>query len=728
MRRKKIQIRRIIFGIRFKFSIIIILAVLFVSVLIGFALLNQHEKKIKDNLQQQGATILEGISDQAQIFLSNKHALSSDQGQPITPAQKALMAKQQTEALKKISQYFSSVVGKEALKEKDKDRILDIAFMVDCNWKNIGIDWKQWDQTLYVYFNRITGIPFMQKSGRNDPLLEPTIVAHYMNTIDTGTYIGFASVTDVQEQFKYLFENKPDYVIVGIPIFRKKPVLYDEYLELKRQSLSKATVQQYIKKKRELPQLFIKNILGQGLTIDYSIGIESEKSIQVLFNFLLGKSSINDLNRLHLKKLAADFSGLINNNLTKDRIRISRVITLWESLQKKYNMPVFTKTALKQIQKEFPNRLALGNIPLSSEKPLSELALLSFRKDLAGILGLFLYRTKYFPEMVKSQNEIINLMISILMRAIFLALLFPTFIIRSIKKLADGAIEIGKGNLDKIIEIAGSDEIGRLADIFNVMTLNLKKAEDLKIEKVRMEKELLTAQQIQAALLPDKLPDIKGVEFGAYYSAQTESGGDYYDFIDLGNGQTGVTIADVSGHGVGSGLVMAMTRTLLHTYCAKTSNTKKILEAINDYLKRNTASNFFVTMFYGILDIESKKLTYSSAGHCEPMIIRNGKILHLPAGGIALGAVSGDIFTRSIEIKEIQLEKGDYFIQYTDGVDEAMDSGNNEFGLDRFEKALLAHDGKTPQDMIQSIVKEIDKFTGNIPQHDDITMIIFRIR
>jgi len=474
--------------------------------------------------------------------------------------------------------------------------------------------------------------------------------------------------------------------------------------------------------------LFIKNILGQGLTIDYSVGIESEKSIQVLFNFLLGKSSINNLNRLHLKKLAADFSGLIKKNLTKDRIRISRVITLWESLQKKYNMPVFTMATLKQIQTEFPNRLALGNIPLSSEKPLSELALLSFRKDLAGILGLFLYRTKYFPEMVKSQNEIINLMISILLRAIFLALLFPTFIIRSIKKLADGAIEIGKGNLDKKIEIAGSDEIGRLADIFNVMTLNLKKAEDLKIEKIRMEKELLTAQQIQAALLPDKLPDIKGVEFGAYYSAQTESGGDYYDFIDLGNGQTGVTIADVSGHGVGSGLVMAMTRTLLHTYCTKTSNTKKILEAINDYLKRNTASNFFVTMFYGILDIESKKLTYSSAGHCEPMIIRNGKILHLPAGGIALGAVSGDIFSRSIEIKEIQLQKGDYFIQYTDGVDEAMDSGNNEFGLDRFEKALMAHDGKTPQDMIQSIVKEIDKFTGNIPQHDDITMIIFRIR
>lgn len=112
MRRKKIQIRKIIFGIRFKFSIIIILAVLFVSVLIGFALLNQHEKKIKDNLQQHGATILEGISDQAQIFLANKQALASDQGQPIPPAQKALMATQQTEALKKSASTFRPLWGR----------------------------------------------------------------------------------------------------------------------------------------------------------------------------------------------------------------------------------------------------------------------------------------------------------------------------------------------------------------------------------------------------------------------------------------------------------------------------------------------------------------------------------------------------------------------------------------------------------------------------------------
>ena len=725
--KKKIKIRGVIFGIRFKFSVIIILAVLFVSVLIGFTLVNQHENKIKESLVQQGGTILEGISDQATLFLSTKHTLSSDQGTQLAPAVKTRMTRQQTEALKKMSQYFASVIGKEALKEKDKGRILDIAYMVDCTWKGIGTDWKQWDQSLYVYFNRISGVPFMQKNGRNDPLLEPTVLAHYMNRVDTGIYIGFASAKDVPEQFKYLFENKPDYVIVGVPLFSKKPSLYNDYIEFKRESPSQLTAPRYFQKKKSLPQLFIKNILDRGLNLDYSVAIGSEKSVQILLSSFLAKADTSGFNPTRFKQLNNEFSALINDNLDRGFIRISRVETLWERIHTKFGIPPFSKAAGQRIRSDCLFRLIQNNIAISSDKSLDELALISFRKDLSGILGLYLYRTQYFPEMVKSENEIINLMISILLRAIFLALLFPTFIIRSIKALADGAAEIGRGNLDKTISISGTDEIGRLSDILNVMTLNLKNAEEMKIEKVRMEKELLTAQQIQAALLPEKLPRMEGIECGAYYSAQTESGGDYYDFIDLGDNRIGITIADVSGHGVGSGLVMAMTRTLLHIYCTKTANTKKILESINDYLKKNTASNYFVTMFYGILDIASLKLIYSSAGHCEPLILRNGKILHLPAGGIALGVISGSTFAGSTDIKEIQLKKGDYFIQYTDGVDEAMDAAGNEFGLGRFEKALLSNAGKNPQDMIYSVVTDINAFTGSIAQHDDITMIIFRI-
>jgi sigma-B regulation protein RsbU (phosphoserine phosphatase) len=195
----------------------------------------------------------------------------------------------------------------------------------------------------------------------------------------------------------------------------------------------------------------------------------------------------------------------------------------------------------------------------------------------------------------------------------------------------------------------------------------------------------------------------------------------------LGDGKLGIAIADVSGHGVGSGLVMAMTRTLLHIYCMKSTNTKKIFELINEYLKNNTASNYFVTMFYGILDMRSHLLTYSSAGHSPAMILRKGAIIDLPAGGVALGAASPEIFSRHADIMEFRLQPGDYFIQYTDGVDESMDSRGNEYGIDRFKKALLQGAGKTPVKMIDGVIADIRAFTGATSQHDDITMIICKI-
>ena len=728
MAKNKFTIRKIIFGIRFKFSIIIILAVLFVSTLIGFVLLNQQETKIKDALQRQGTTILEGISDEARLYLFNGHFLSSEKAMSLSPKTLDRMVKEQDEAVKKMSVYFASVVGKEVEKEKENDRILDIAYLIDISWKDIGVEWNRWDQAIYYYFNRITGAPFIQKNGRNDPLLEPTVVKYFMNTVDTGTYIGFASKTDVQDQFKYLFEGKPDYVIVGIPILLDKTSLYDDYIQFKRESVSRSTLNKYLEKKRELPRQFIRRIINHGLSLNYIVDMKSDDNKKILLKFLLNKYHVAHLRPAQIYSLNKEFTSSIDKELDDGFISIHRIQTIWQSMQKKYFIPIPPKIPTAKIRQECYYRLMQYNVPVSAEESLDELAIISFKKDCAGILGLYLYRTKYFPEMIKSQNEIINIIISILLRAIFLALLFPTFIIRSIWKLADGAVAIGKGNLDKNIEISGSDEIGRLADIFNVMTANLKNAELMKIEKIRMERELLTAQEIQAALLPEKLPVVKGMEFGAYYSAQTESGGDYYDFIDLGDGRLGITIADVSGHGVGSGLVMAITRTLLHVYCSKTSSTKKIFEIINEYLKENTASNYFVTMFYGILNLENFTLTYSSAGHCLPMVLRSGSIRQMPAGGIALGVVSGDMFSKSIDIKEVRLQKGDYFVQYTDGVYEAMDARHKEFGLERFQKTLLSNEGKHPQEMIKSVVKEINSFTGNIPQHDDITMIIIKIQ
>ncbi len=173
---------------------------------------------------------------------------------------------------------------------------------------------------------------------------------------------------------------------------------------------------------------------------------------------------------------------------------------------------------------------------------------------------------------------------------------------------------------------------------------------------------------------------------------------------------------------------MAMTRTLLHVFCNKTDNTSAILKNINLYLKENTASNYFVTMFYGILDLNKKKLTYSSAGHNPVLILRDGKITELEAGGIALGATGNEMFSKMSKVNEISLKTNDIIIQTTDGIDEAMNSKDEEFGTDRLNDAVLKHVGKSPQELIDGVIKVLNGFTGNIQQHDDITIIAVEIK
>jgi serine phosphatase RsbU (regulator of sigma subunit) len=719
------RIRKIIFGIRFKFALVIILSITFTSVLLLFALINQHEKTMKDAIRRQGETILQGISGQAEIYLRSRRSISSGlrrhHGIRSIEDDTAKIEKSR----KAMSNYFASLVGQEARKEKG--RILDIAFIVDIDWSDTPRGRRSQPLTYYQYFHRLTGALFTQKTGRHDPLIGPAIMDHFTYTIDTGAHIDFATESDVQKDYRYLFKENPDFVIIALPLFREKPTLYDEYIRHKNAPLTRTSIETHLKQQKAFPVQFISRILEHGSLIDYQIDISRKTNIMLIVNFFLSRTLPADINYTIRRKLKKDLESQISIIGKNSSVPISQIESLWESLLKRYRVKRISDITDAETRYNCLSLLRMRGVPISSSLSTDQLALLSFRNDLAGLVGLFLYRKEFFPEITRSANEIINLAVSILIRVAFIAILFPAFIIRSIKKLSDGAIEIGKGRFDNKIDIRGSDEIGRLADIFNIMTLNLKKAEEMKIEKLRMENELETARQIQAALLPEYLPNLHGHDIGTYYLAQTESGGDYYDVISLGEEKLGIAIADVSGHGVGSGLVMAMTRTLLHIYCMKSTNTKKIFELINEYLKNNTASNYFVTMFYGILDMRSHLLTYSSAGHSPAMVLRKGAIIDLSAGGIALGVASSEMFSRTTEIKEFQLQPGDYFIQYTDGVDESMDSQGNEYGVDRFKKSLLQGAGKTPQKMIDGVIADIRSFTGSTPQHDDITMLICKI-
>lgn len=710
--KKTAKIRAVRFGLRYKISLIIAAAAILVAGMTGMAVIYQHQIKIRKEMLRMSSTVMQGGMQSAAVYLRLKKILNRPYELNIAQWQIPYLVQNRDKALRKTAEYFSSIIREQNL--------LDIAYLISFDWPDVDADWNCTTCAEYLYFSRTQAA--VQQRLWNDKELKPSIFNHYMKTIDTGSYLTFAEGR-TQDQKRF--------VIVGMPVFRldSDSSIYARYLGFRQKTrASKADIVAYNAEKKQIEQFLIRRLVDQGSKFDYTIALDSKIKSALIANFLLNNFSYAPIAAQQrasiVKAVAEDLeSGAVKGVLPLSRIKAAANSRLWGGAFPK-------KNRLQEINlwKNFYYFLQLYKIRVASPVPLDALALTSYRKDLAGMVGVFLKRGDFDAEMKADKTEIINLSVSILIRCILVALFFPTFIIRSLSRLEEGAYSIGRGELETKISIVGSDELGRLADIFNVMTVNLKKAQDAMLEKRRMEDELRTAREIQEALLPTQFPMISNIEFGSYYAAQTESGGDYYDFIHLAEHTIGIVIADVSGHGVGSALVMAMTRTLLHLYAGKSNNPKKILEEINQYLYENTASNFFVSLFFGVLDLKSMKLTYASAGHHPSIILRNKSLLELQAGGIALGAASNASFSRLAENKTRSVEPGDYIIQYTDGVIEAMNARDEEFGLARFHETLLAHYGAPPQKLVDRVVAALEDFTGMIPQRDDITLCAMRIK
>ena len=711
----KKKARTVRFGIRFKFSLIMIAGVTFTAGVLALAIFKQQEKTVNESLLKWGTSILNAPRENSERFLKAEQLLYSGAAAGLSPWQRFALAGQMNESRKRNQAYFSSIVGKEPG--------IDIAFLISIRWSDLN-DWNRWDQSLYRYYDRRSGNLFSVKGGRVDYQLKPSIYAYYMNNLELDGRVTFTTTTSGNAT--------NDYIILGLPLFRNSTDIYREYLASRKGlSISKEDRGKRKAADQRLARAFMDRIMARFDNFDYTIRIRNEKDRRAVYALLLQDYSFARLAPAWRTRMTAEFNRLVDSKSVRSGISVAALRSLFDVIRKKYALRPAAAAAGRGDPIGPGNRfyMSLGRYGIGVEplQKLDELALISYRTDIIGIEGIFLTQDVFYAEIYRNRKQILDLILSVLLRCAIIALFFPTFIIRSVSTLAEGADRIGRGDFDAVIEMKGSDEIGRLADILNVMTKNLKKARDEMVDKRRMEDELLTAREIQAALLPRELPSVRGVEFGAYYSAQTESGGDYYDFIPIGDAELGIAIADVSGHGVGAGLVMAMTRTLLHVHCKKSRNNKELLSILNEYLYDNTDSNYFVTMFYAVLDLASHELRYSSAGHMRGIVLKKNALTELEPGGVPLGAAGGDLFDPLVEIRKADLARGDYLVQYTDGVVESMDAGRAEYGEERFHRALLMNYGKRPGDLIDAVMADINRFTGRIPQHDDVTMIVVRI-
>lgn len=349
--------------------------------------------------------------------------------------------------------------------------------------------------------------------------------------------------------------------------------------------------------------------------------------------------------------------------------------------------------------------------------------------------GKIVTATRVASEHIDGQtNRILHifagLFFILLIVVILLSVLLARIITRPVELLRQGTVALGKGDLDYHLTIETGDEFEVLAHSFNTMAADLKQnIEDLRrttAEKERYAKEMEIAKEIQNNFLPEFTPTIPGIELAATTLPAMEIGGDLYDFIPVPKERWGLAIADVSGKGVSAALFMALCSTLIRVSGGAEADPSVVLEHANQLIYADGRSSMFITIFYGVLDPAKRSFTYVNAGHNPPMLVRGDPpyVRTLEEGRcIALGVVP----EVTITCAELVLEPGDLIVMYTDGVTEAFNPLDEEFGEERLIDFLQKHRNFPVQEIIDGLIDEIRRFCGSAPQSDDITLVIVRV-
>ena len=249
-------------------------------------------------------------------------------------------------------------------------------------------------------------------------------------------------------------------------------------------------------------------------------------------------------------------------------------------------------------------------------------------------------------------------------------------------------------------------------------------------EKKAIEGELRNAREVQRVLLPQDDPKVCGFRVNGTNLPAKIISGDYYDYIELPDGKLGVVIADVSGKGVAAGLLMAMCRSLLRAVSLTNASPSAVLAAVNGYLFPDIREDMFISLIYGVLDPETGTLTYARAGHEPALVFRKstGTVEVCKPRGLAVGIDGGSVFERVTKDEVLQLDPGDCVLLFTDGVKEALNAHEEEFGMERLADVFREAAKVGAEAIVKKVQEAMSDFTGDGPQLDDVTIVAIEKR
>jgi sigma-B regulation protein RsbU (phosphoserine phosphatase) len=324
----------------------------------------------------------------------------------------------------------------------------------------------------------------------------------------------------------------------------------------------------------------------------------------------------------------------------------------------------------------------------------------------------------------------------------------------AVHELATGTEHVRRGDFTHRISVNSHDQLGDLADSFNSMTASVEDLLQEKAEKERLEQELRIARQIQMSLLPQGPLKLEGLSVTAHCEPAREVGGDYYDYLPLGDRRVGIIIADVAGKGTSAALYMAELKGLMLSLTQLHASPRELLISANRIIAQHLDARSFITMTYAVVDMCARSLTYARAGHC-PLVylpgsvgreqVAGGRSVEEGGVGVQVQAVrkaqiqapdglvlglkidNGQRFESLLEEVTQPLGDGDVVLLFTDGVTEAMNEAGEPFGEERLA-ALVEEHGDLPfEELRERILREIHAFVGDVGLHDDLTLVLLKV-
>ncbi|MGA8182065.1 MAG: PP2C family protein-serine/threonine phosphatase [Terriglobia bacterium] len=302
----------------------------------------------------------------------------------------------------------------------------------------------------------------------------------------------------------------------------------------------------------------------------------------------------------------------------------------------------------------------------------------------------------------------------------------------TVDRLYEATEHVRAGDLYHRINMPARDQLSSLGGAFDDMTESLQSLLRESREKTRLEHDIHLAREVQEQLFPTAAPEVPGLELYGICRPARGVSGDYYDFLPVGEERVGLVLGDVSGKGVSAALIMAAIQSLIRTRLYKDSSdgeadserfsTARFFDVLNQQMVENTPEEKYATCFYALYDSATRQLVYTNAGHPAPVLLRNGNVDRLDAGGTPLGL----ILPASYREAKVALEPGDTLIAFTDGFTESENNFEDQFGENRLIEAVQRSRGGPLPALVDEIYRSVEEWTGGGEPQDDMTLIIAR--